>query len=628
VLGENFEASPQLALGAGASGADMRTAADTEHEYTLVDSAAARAELAAAISAAGSFCFDLETTGLDPKTCQIIGLALCLEPHRAYYLPLPGEREATVTALGEFGSLLQDESIEKVGHNLKFDVAVLMWHGIEVRGKLFDTMIAAFLAAPDLRRGMDYLSQALLGYRPIPIAELIGEKGDEQRSMDEVPVDEVVEYAAEDADVTVQLRQALWPQVVEREQVDVFERVESPLIPVLARMEREGIRVDADALADLSGELAGQIEHSAQRIEELAGEPFNLNSPSQMGNILFDKLKLDPNARRTQKSKQYKTDEQVLTRLAYHHEIAREILNYRLCTKLKSTYLDMLPGAIFPDTGRIHTHYDQAVAATGRMQSSNPNLQNIPVRTAQGREIRRAFVPRGPGYALLSADYSQIELRVIAAISGDERMIEAFNTGEDIHAVTAGRIFGVAQDEVTDDMRRQAKTVNFGIIYGISAFGLAERMDLSRVEAASIIEQYLSEYGGVKKYMEEVVELAREKGYVETMLGRRRYLRDISSRNAPTRKGAERNAINSPIQGTAADMIKLAMTAIDAAQQKRKWKTRMLLQVHDELVFDLWLEEEEEVRAVVAEAMKSAIPMSVPIEVEMGIGETWLDAHP
>ena len=628
VLGDDFEASPQLALGDEDSGDDMRTIADTDHEYLLVDTGAAQSELVSAIAAAGSFCFDLETTGLDPKTCEIIGLAVSLEPHKGFYVPLPGEREATVAALGEFRPLLEDELVEKVGHNLKFDVSTLLWHGIDVRGKLFDTMIAAFLAAPDLRRGMDYLSQALLGYRPIPISALIGEKGDEQRSMAQVPVDEVVEYAAEDADITVQLRQALWPQVLEKGQVDLFERVECPLIPVLARMEREGIRVDAEALHDLSGELAGQIEHSADRIEELAGEPFNLNSPSQMGNILFDKLKLDPNARRTQKSKQYKTDEQVLTRLAYHHEIAREILNYRLCTKLKSTYLDMLPGAIFPVTGRIHTHYDQAVAATGRMQSSNPNLQNIPVRTEQGREIRRAFVPRGPGYALLSADYSQIELRVIAAMSGDERMIEAFNTGEDIHAVTASRIFAVPQDEVTDDMRRQSKTVNFGIIYGISAFGLAERMDLSRAESASIIDQYLDEYRGVRKYMEEIVESAREHGYVQTMLGRRRYLRDINSRNAATRKGAERNAINSPIQGTAADMIKLAMTAIDAEQRKRGWKTRMLLQVHDELVFDLWLEEEEEVKAVVAEAMKSAIPMSVPIEVEMGIGDTWLDAHP
>ena len=627
VLGEDFVASPQLALGGEQGGEGMRTVVDTEHEYQQVDSPEARAELLAAMAKGGAFCFDLETTGLDPKSCEIIGMAVSLEPHTGFYVPLPGEREATAAVLEEFRPLLEDEAIEKVGHNLKFDVAALLWHGIEVRGKLFDTMIAAFLAAPDLRRSMDYLSQALLGYRPIPITALIGEKGEEQRSMAEVPVQEVTRYAAEDADVTLQLREVVWPQVVEKEQVEVFERVECPLIPVLARMEREGIRVEADALTGLSQEMSEEIQRSGQRIEELAGEPFNLNSPSQLGTILFDKLQLDPNARRTQKSKQYKTDEQVLTRLAIRHEIAREILSYRLCTKLKSTYLDMLPGAIHPPTGRIHTHYEQAVAATGRLQSSNPNLQNIPVRTEQGREIRRAFVPRGPGFALLSADYSQIELRVIAEMSGDERMIAAFKTGEDIHTVTASRIFCVPQGEVTDDMRRQSKTVNFGIIYGISAFGLAERMYLSRAEAATIIDQYLDEYRGVRRYMAEIVGFAREHGYVETMLGRRRYLRDINSRNAATRKGAERNAINSPIQGTAADMIKLAMTAIDAEQRKRGWRTRMLLQVHDELVFDLCLEEEEEVKAVVAEAMKTAIPMSVPMEVEMGIGETWLDAH-
>ena len=632
VLGEGFEASPQLALAGdigdlGAAPDGLRTIDDVDHEYTVVAGASDRSELLAALSSCSVFCVDLETTGLDPKTCDIIGLAICREPHTGYYVPVPEDGGEARTVLEEFRSVLEDPGIGKVGHNLKFDLAVLLWQGIAVQGQLCDTMIAAFLVAPDLRRSMDYLAQALLGYRPVPISDLIGEKGKEQRGMREAPPEEIARYAAEDADVTLQLWEVLRPQLDEQDQVRLFEEVECALIPVLAHMEREGIRVDADSLRALSEDMAAEIERAGQRIQELAGESFNLNSPSQLGTILFDKLKLDPNARRTQKSKQYQTNEQVLRRLAYHHEIAQEILDYRLSTKLKSTYLDSLPGAIFPGTGRIHTHYEQAVAATGRLQSSDPNLQNIPVRTAQGREIRRAFVPRDEEHVLLSADYSQIELRIIAQISGDERMQRAFQEGEDIHAVTASRIYGLPQDEVTDDMRRQAKTVNFGIIYGISAFGLAERLGLPRYEAGAIIDQYLNEYPGVRRYMDETVEFARQHGYVKTLLGRRRYLRDIDSRNAATRKGAERNAINSPIQGSAADMIKLAMVAIHRQQQERGWKTKMLLQVHDELVFDLHRDEEDEVKEVVTHAMVTAIPMSVPLEVEMGTGGTWLDAH-
>ena len=632
VLGDTFEASPQLALGGGPDGLGLtdeglRTISDVDHDYSLVEGDGDRAELLATLKTSSVFCLDLETTGLDPRTCDVIGLAICLEAHTGYYVPLPEDGDGARMILEEFRPVLEDASIGKVGHNFKFDLAVLLWHGVAVQGKISDTMIAAYLVAPDLRRSMDYLAQALLGYRPVPIVDLIGEKGKEQRGMREVPLAQVAPYAAEDADITLQLWEALSPQLEEQDQVRLFEDVECPLIPVLAHMEREGIRVDAGSLRSLSDEMAVQIESAGQRIQELAGETFNLNSPSQLGNILFDKLKLDPNARRTQKSKQYQTNEQVLRRLAYRHEIAREILDYRLCTKLKSTYLDALPEAIFPATGRIHTHYEQAVAATGRLQSSNPNLQNIPVRTEQGREIRRAFVPRDEEYTLLSADYSQIELRIIAEISGDEGMQRAFQVGEDIHAVTASRLYGVPQEAVTGDMRRQAKTVNFGIIYGISAFGLAERLGLPRVEAGAIIEQYLSQYPGVRRYMDEVVEFAREHGYVKTLLGRRRYLRDIDSRNAATRKGAERNAINSPIQGSAADMIKLAMVAIHQEQEQRGWKTKMLLQVHDELVFDLHRDEEDEVKEVVARAMTTAIPMSVPLEVEMGIGDTWLEAH-
>ena len=634
LFGDSFYAAPQRVRAAADTpeqaelqADELRTIADVEHDYRSVEDAAARSRLIAAIRASGSFCFDLETTSLNPKTSDIVGLAISLQTHAGFYVPFPESADEAKQLMEEFRPLFESDDIGKVGHNLKFDVLVLLWHGVEVRGELFDTMVAAFLAVPDLRRGMDYLSQALLGYKPVPIAELIGEKGGEQRTLRDVPLDELKEYAVEDADVTLQLADVLKNLLEEKKQTRVYDEVEAPLITVLAHVETAGIRVDANCLEQLSAEMAGEIETSARRIEELAGEPFNLNSPSQLGNILFDKLKLDSHARRTQKSKQYKTDELVLTRLSHEHEIAKQILNYRLCTKLKSTYLDMLPGAIFERTGRVHTYYDQAVAATGRMQSSGPNLQNIPIRTEQGREIRKAFVPSEGDYTLLAADYSQIELRIIAEISEDQRMTKAFITGEDIHAVTASRVYGVPPEMVTDDMRRQSKTVNFGIIYGISAFGLSERLGLPRQLASDMIEQYFEEYPGVRTYMDKMVEFAREHGFVETMMGRRRYLRDINSRSVAARKAAERNAINSPIQGSAADMIKLAMTRIHRQQQERGWETKMLLQVHDELVFDLYLEEEEEVKEVVADAMKTAIPMQVPIVVEMGTGDTWLDAH-
>ena len=637
LFGDSFEARPRQ-VGApkvqseGASvqpelDLDLKTIESVEHTYQLVQEPEAREELLSEIERRGAFCFDLETSSLNPKSCDIIGVAVAYEPHAGYYLPVIGSDGPQVGLLEELRPIFENPQIEKVGHNLKFDLLVLRWHGIEVAGKLFDTMIAAFLAAPDLRRSLDYLSQAMLGYKPVPISALIGEKGAEQRSMSDVPLEELTEYAVEDADVTLQLSVLLRDMLEEKNQCELYEKAEYPLIPVLAAMEHAGIRVDAEVLRGLSESMASEIEAAALRIEELAGEPFNLNSPSQLGTILFDKLKLDPHARRTQKSKQYKTDELVLTRLSHEHEIAQQILDYRLCTKLKSTYLDMLPGAILPETGRIHTYYEQAVAATGRMQSSNPNLQNIPIRTARGREIRKAFVPGGDDFILLTADYSQIELRVIAEISGDERMNRAFQTGEDIHTVTASRVHGVEPEDVTDDMRRKSKTINFGIIYGISAFGLSERLGLPRGMANDMIEQYFEEYPGVRKYMDETIDFCRQHGYVETMMGRRRYLRDIDSRSAAVRKAAERNAINSPIQGTAADMIKLAMVSIHKSQVERGWRTKMVLQVHDELVFDMHREEEEEVKDVVAEAMMTALPMSVPIEIEMGTGDNWLEAH-
>jgi DNA polymerase-1 len=607
---------------------DLKTLKDVPHQYEVVEGPAQRAQLIGRLTEVSSLSLDLETTSLNPKSSEIIGLAISLEPHTGAYVPLPEDRQAALEVLEEFRlPLFENPEIEKIGHNIKFDLATLLWHGIALEGQLVDTMIAAHLAVPDMRRSLDYLAQALLGYRPIPIAELIGEKGSEQKSIREVPLERLSEYAVEDADLTLQLSKVLREKLKETGQVRVFEEVEAPLIPVLAAMEFAGIRVDPDCLRQLSNALEKQIEAAAKRIEELAGEPFNLNSPSQLGTILFDKLKLDAKARRTKKSKQYQTNELVLTRLAHKHEIARQILDYRTCTKLKSTYLDMLPGTIFPATGRIHTHYEQAVAATGRMQSSDPNLQNIPVRTERGREIRKAFVPGGDEYTLLCADYSQIELRVIAEICKDERMIRAFQEGEDIHTVTASRVYGVPPEVVTSEMRRQSKTVNFGIVYGISAFGLAERLGIMRGEAAQMIEHYFEEYPGVRRYMDERIDYAREHGYVETMTGRRRYLRDINSKSAAARQAAERNAINSPIQGSAADMIKLAMQRIHAEQSTRGWRTRMLLQVHDELVFDLYREEEDEVKEVVAEAMMTALPMSVPIVVEMGTGDNWLDAH-
>ncbi len=630
IFGEEFAAGApgQLALGFGGEGGEaLKTAKDVEHDYQLVDTPEKRAALIEKLQQVESFCFDSETDKLDPKTCHIIGLAFAVEEHAAYYVPIPQDEVEGKAVLEEFRGLFSNVEIEKIGHNLKYDLNVLLWHGVEVEGPFFDTMIAAHLAVPQLRRSMDALANDLLEYQPISITELIGERGEEQRSMSEVPLDQLVEYAAEDADITLQLAGVLRPLIAEKSQERVFYEVESPLISVLATMEHVGIRMVKETLQELSVQLDEELRSAAARVFELAGEEFNLNSPKQLGDILFDKLQLDPAAKRTGKTKQYSTNEQVLRRLAMRHEIVERILHHRSSAKLKSTYVDMLPGAVFADTGRVHTHYEQAVTATGRMQSSNPNLQNIPVRTEQGREIRRAFVPGDEHYTLLSADYSQIELRIIAALSEDEGLMGAFRNGEDIHTSTATRIYEVPADGVTDEMRRKAKTVNFGIIYGISAFGLAGRLDISRNQAAALIEQYFMQYPGVKGYLDQTIEFARQHGYVETVLGRRRYLRDINSRNATARQGEERNAINAPIQGSAADMIKLAMSRIHCELRQRQLKTRMLLQVHDELVFDLQRDEMDVVPSLVEEAMKEAMPIAVPIVVEMGTGETWVEAH-
>ena len=620
--------------------ATLKTIADVPHNYSVVRTPVERRQLAAKLAASNSFCFDTETTGLDPQTAVVIGIAFSWAAHQGAYVQLTSlqlreqdlfaqdnesaMRREAVNALEDFRAVLADERIAKTGHNLKFDLGILRWHGLEVRGVLFDTMLAHSLIEPDQRHGMDYLSEVYLGYTPVPITALIGEKKTE--NMANVPLDQLAEYAAEDADVTWQLRAKLEPLLKERGLEKVFYEIESPLLPVIMDMEAEGIRIDSAALAEFSRQLEKQMALLEARIHQLAGEPFNLNSPKQLGTVLYEKLKLVENPKKT-RTGQYSTDEDVLQLLAAEHEIVRLLLEYRSMSKLKSTYADALPQAISPRTGRVHTTFQQAATATGRLASNNPNLQNIPIRTELGQEIRRAFVPRDENHLLLSADYSQIELRIIAAISRDEAMLAAFASGEDIHTATAARVFGVALKDVDSEQRRKAKMVNFGIAYGISAFGLAQRLGIPRGEAAQIIEHYFASYPGIRRYIDDTIAGAKKAGYVETVTGRRRFLRDINSANGTTRAQAERFAINTPIQGTAADMIKLAMSAIHRELAARKLKTKLLLQVHDELVFDVPKAEEAEVRVLVEDRMKHALPLAVPLEVELGTGATWLAAH-
>jgi DNA polymerase I len=621
LISESDEPKPEEAVPVPSN---LKTIADVSHEYELITDAKGRAELIGKLKKLKSFCFDTETTNVDSKQARLIGIAFSWKAHTGCYVAVP-EGEAK-RILEEFRAVFEDEGIEKVGHNLKYDLSVLKWHGFEVRGKLFDSMIAHSLIEPEMRHGMDYVSEVYLGYSPIPITRLIGEEKSKQLNMADVPVAKVAEYAAEDADVTWQLREKLEPVLKEKAQERVFYEVEAPLIPVLTDMEYEGIKVDATALAEFAVQLSKEMADHEKTIYRLAGTEFNLNSPRQLGEILFDTLKIADKPKKT-KTGQYATNEQTLQQLATDHEIVRRLLDFRGASKLKSTYADALPEAIWETTGRVHTTFNQAVTATGRLNSQNPNLQNIPIRTEQGKEIRKAFVPRDGKHVLLSADYSQIELRIIAALSHETGMLEAFRDKLDIHTATAAKVYGVALEEVNSDMRRKAKMVNYGIAYGISSFGLAQRLAIPRKEAATIIEQYFAKYPGICNYMRNTVEFAKKHGYVETVTGRRRYMRDIRSANGAVRGAAERNAINAPIQGTAADMIKIAMVNIHRELTKRKLKTRMLLQVHDELVFDVYQPEEAEVRPLVAEKMSTAIPLNVPIEVEMGSGTNWLEAH-
>ncbi len=606
--------------------APCKTSQEVPHHYRALTTPEERRALLDTLAVELCVCFDTETTGLDPKQTELVGIAFSWKPHSGCFVHFPEDAGEATKVLEEFRPFFENEHIAKIGHNLKFDLSVLRWKGMAVRGELFDTMIAHSLIEPDQRHSMDFLAEVYLGYRPIPIGQLIGPKGPEQKTMREVPADLLVEYAAEDADITLQLKERLVPLLKEKGQERVFYEIEAKLISVLVEMEFEGIRVDAAALRTFGDQLAGQMATCEERIHSLAGGKFNLNSPKQLGEILFDVLKIADKPKKT-KTGQYSTNEQTLIGLATEHEIVEKILEFRTMSKLKSTYADTLPEAIFAPTGRVHTTYNQAVTATGRLQSQNPNLQNIPIRTDMGQEIRRAFVTRGPGWRLLVADYSQIELRIIAAMSGDTAMLDAFTSGADIHAATAARVYGIALAEVSPEMRRKAKMVNFGIIYGISAFGLSQRLRIPRTEAAEIIKQYSKKYPGIQNHINSTIEFAKENGYVETLTGRRRYLRDIDSANATVRGAAERNAINAPIQGTAADMIKIAMASIQKEIAERNLKSRMLLQVHDELVFDLHIPEETELRALVDEKMRNAISLKVPILVEIGTGETWLEAH-
>jgi len=599
---------------------------NTPHQYHYLDTPEKAKELAEKLSKQKSFCFDTETTGIDPSTAELVGMSFSFKPHEAYYIPIPETYHDAVKTVAVFKDVMENENIEKTGQNIKFDISMLQWYDVEVKGKFFDTMIAHYLLEPDQRHNMDYLSEKYLNYKPVPIENLIGKKGVNQMSMRTVEADIIKEYAAEDADITWQLKQVLEPLLKETETLKLFEETEMPLVPVLAAMETEGVKLDIPVLNEFGNLLEKEIADLIKEIWELAGEEFNISSPKQLGEILFDKLKISDKPKKT-KTGQYSTGEDILVKLSFRHPIVEKILEYRSLTKLKSTYVDSLPLLVNPRDGRIHTSYNQAVAATGRLSSNNPNLQNIPIRTERGREIRKAFIPRNSDYTLLAADYSQIELRIIAHLSKDYNMMDAFRKGMDIHTATAARVYGLPPHEISKEMRRRAKTVNFGIIYGISAFGLSERLGISRREASEIITSYFEKYPGIDAYMKSTIEFAKEHGYVETILGRRRYINDINSANAVVRGYAERNAINAPIQGSSADMIKVAMINIFKEFQKKKLKTRMILQVHDELVFDVHKDEIEEVKILVEEKMKHAMELDIPIEVDMNTGSNWLEAH-
>ena len=622
LFGGDVDASPTEM----ASYSSRKTAETTSHFYQSVTPGMATKLFIKNVMSQTSVCFDTETTSIDPIIAELVGIAFSWEAGKGFYIPFPENKSEAQDLIEQLRPFFESEKIEKIGQNLKYDIKVLAKYNVKVKGKLFDTMLAHYLINPDMRHNMDVLAETYLNYSPIPIENLIGKSGKNQISMRQVPLEKQTEYAVEDADITLQLKEHFQNELGEANTQTLFDDIEIPLVRVLADMELEGINLDANFLNSLSEDLDNDIKSLETKIYSEAGEEFNIASPKQLGDILFDKLKLVDKPKKT-KTGQYATSEDILSYLAKDHDIIQHILEYRGLAKLKSTYVDALPQQVEPSTGRVHTDYMQTVAATGRLASNNPNLQNIPIRTERGRQVRKAFIPRNEDYTLLSADYSQIELRIIAALSQEETMIDAFKHGEDIHASTASKVFGVPLNEVTREQRSNAKTVNFGIIYGVSAFGLSNQTDLSRGEAKDLIDTYYATYPKLRNFISEQVDFARDHGYVQTVLGRRRYLKDINSRNAVVRGAAERNAVNAPIQGSAADIIKIAMIHIYNKLEKGNFKTKMLLQVHDELVFDVYKPELETIKTLVKTEMENAYKLSVPLVVDLGVGNNWLEAH-
>ena len=602
------------------------TAATNSHFYQSIASGMATKLFIQNLMKQTSVCFDTETTGIDPITAELVGIAFSWEAGKGFYLPFPENKDEAQELIEQLRPFFESETIQKIGQNLKYDIKVLRKYNVKVKGKLFDTMLAHYLINPDMRHNMDVLAETYLNYTPISIEDLIGKKGKNQLSMRDVPLDKQTEYAVEDADITLQLKEHFEKELGDANTQKLFDDIEIPLLRVLADMELEGINLDESFLNSLSEELDSEIKTLETNIYKEAGEEFNIASPKQLGDILFDKLKLVDKPKKT-KTGQYATSEDILSYLAKDHDIIQHILEFRGLSKLKSTYVDALPNQVEPTTGRVHTDYMQTVAATGRLASNNPNLQNIPIRTERGRQVRKAFIPRDENYTLLAADYSQIELRIIAALSEEETMINAFKNGEDIHASTASKVFNVPLNAVTREQRSNAKTVNFGIIYGVSAFGLSNQTDLSRSEAKELIDTYYATYPKLRNFISEQVDFARDNGYVQTVLGRRRYLKDINSRNAVVRGAAERNAVNAPIQGSAADIIKIAMINIHKKLEEGNYKTKMLLQVHDELVFDVYKPELESIKTLVKTEMENAYKLDVPLDVDLDIGDNWLEAH-
>ena len=603
-----------------------KTIKDVSHVYQSVSPGMGMKLFLQNLMKQSAVCFDTETTSLNPLVAELVGIAFSWETGKGFYVPFPEERENAQELIEQLRPFFEAEQIEKIGQNLKYDIKVLHKYNVSVKGSLFDTMLAHYLINPDMRHNMDVLAETYLNYTPVSITELIGKKGKNQLSMREVSLERQTEYAVEDADITFQLAKQFAKELKEANTEGLFKNIEIPLVNVLATMELEGINLDKEFLHSLSKDLENDIKDLEVKIYKEAGEEFNIASPKQLGDILFNKLKLVDKPKKT-KTGQYSTSEDVLSYLAKDHEIIKDVLNYRGLAKLKSTYIDALPEQVEESTGRVHTDYMQTVAATGRLSSNNPNLQNIPIRTERGRQVRKAFIPRDDNYILLAADYSQIELRIIASLSEETTMIEAFKNGEDIHASTASKVFNVPLNEVTRDQRSNAKTVNFGIIYGVSAFGLSNQTELSRTEAKELIDTYYKTYPKLRNYISDQIDFARENGYVQTVLGRRRYLKDINGSNAIVRGAAERNAVNAPIQGSAADIIKIAMINIHRKLKEGNFKTKMLLQVHDELVFDVFKPELEDLQVMIRTEMENAYELLVPLDVELGIGENWLEAH-